>query len=165
MPFEADAGDDKQVSSNQPLTISATDINEPAIYNWFDMNGNLIFQGKNLEISNAIAQKYKLEVISTIDGFKDYTEVEVKMKPSFIESIIPNPSDTIIAINYNLTNADSSYMMIIGNYGSNQVSNNYIIDVNLSNTIIDISNYSNGFYTLLLIVNGEIVDVKTIVKQ
>ena len=60
-PFIADAGGDKIVDSNEPITISASDINEPAIYNWYDSNGNLIFQGKDLEIANAVTDKYKLE--------------------------------------------------------------------------------------------------------
>lgn len=89
--FEAVAPD-KEVDLNQTITISAEDINEPAIYNWYDNDGNLIYQGKDLQIANAVSEKFKLEVIATTDGFKDYKEVEVTLKPSTLENIVPNPA-------------------------------------------------------------------------
>lgn len=162
--FEAEAPD-KEVDLNQAITISAEDINEPAIYNWYDNEGNLIYQGKDLQIANAISEKYKLEVISTIDGFKDYTEVEVTLKPSTLENIVPNPATNNVLVSYKLNGVNSAYLMVIGYYGSNGTSNNYILDVNSNETNLNVSNYPSGFYTVALVVNGEIVDAKTLIKQ
>jgi hypothetical protein len=164
-PFIADAGGDKIVDSNEPITISASDINEPAIYNWYDSDGNLIFQGKDLEIANAVTDKYKLEVISTVDGFKDYAEVEVTLKPNRFENIAPNPASSDLTINYKLNDASSAYIMIFSYYVSNGLSYNYIVDVNASQTTIDVSNYPTGFYTVALVANGAIVDAKILIKQ
>ena len=163
-PFEAIA-DDKEVDLNQAITISAEDINEPAVYNWYDSEGNLIYQGKDLEIANAVAEKYKLEVISTLDGFKDYKEVEVKLKPSSLETIAPNPANNNVVVSYKLNGASSAYLMVIGYYGSNGTSNNYVLDVSSNQINLNISNYQNGFYTVALVVNGEIIDAKTLIKQ
>ena len=163
--FVADAGGDKEVDVNQTITISAEDINEAAIYNWYDANGNLIFTGKDLTISTDVAQKYKLEVIATIDGFKDYTEVDVKFKPSTLNIINPNPATNNVNISYKLNDVSSAYLMVIGSYGTSGTSNNYILDINSTNTNINISNYQNGFYTIALVCNGHIVDAKTLVKQ
>jgi serine protease len=55
--------------------------------------------------------------------------------------------------------------MIIGYYGSNETSNNYILDVNSNAISLNINNYPSGFYTVALVVNGEIVDAKTLIKQ
>jgi hypothetical protein len=162
--FEAEA-DDKEVDLNQAITISAEDINEPAIYNWYDNDGNLIYQGKDLQIANAISEKFKLEVISTIDGFKDYTEVEVTLKPSTLENIVPNPATNNVLVSYKLNSVNSAYLMVIGYYGSNGTSNNYILYTNSSETNLNVSNYPSGFYTVALVVNGEIVDAKTLIKQ
>ncbi len=164
-PFVADAGDDKEVDLNQPITISAVDINEPAIYNWYDNDNNLIFQGKNLQIANAVAEKYKLEVISTVDGFKDYSEMEVKINPNRLKSIAPNPVVGLTKIGYNLQYATSAYLMIVSYYMNGGVSNNYVLDVNSSETNINMSNYANGFYKVVLVVNGVISDAKIIFKQ
>ena len=163
--FEAYAGGDKEVNLNQAITISADDINEPAIYNWYNASGSLIYEGKDLYIPNAIAEKYKLEVISTADGFKDYTEVEVKIKPSKINGITPNPAYSNITVSYQLNAASSAYLMILDFYGGNGTSNNYILDLNLNAISIDVSNYPNGYYTVALIVDGDILDTKTLIKQ
>jgi hypothetical protein len=55
--------------------------------------------------------------------------------------------------------------MGLGSYNTSGISNNYILDINSTNTNIDISNYQNGFYTIALVCNGQIVDAKTLIKQ
>jgi hypothetical protein len=163
--FVADAGGDKEVDKNETITISASQISEPAIYNWYDSNGNLVFTGKDLTIATQVATKYKLEVIATTDGFKDFSEVEVNLKPSTLNSISPNPATNNVTIGYKLNEIGSAYLMIIGSYGTTGTSNNYILDPNNSETNINLSNYPNGFYTVALICNGQIVDAKTLIKQ
>lgn len=165
IPFEADAGPDKEVDLNQPITISAADINEPAIYNWYDDNGKLIFQGKDLQIANAVAKKYKLEVISTIDGFKDYSEVEVTLKPNRLKSIAPNPATDHVNVYYKVNEASSAYLMIVSYYMNGGISNNYVLDINESEANINLSNYPNGFYKVILVANGSVVDAKLLFKQ
>ncbi len=156
---------DLEVDLHEPITISAQDINEPAIYNWYDNQGVLIFQGKDLQIASAIAENYKLEVISTTDGFKDYKEVEVSLKPSILESITPNPSNNNANINYKINGANSAYLMVIGLLGNSGTSNNYILDLNSTETNLNISTYPIGFYTVALIVDGVITDAKTLFKH
>ncbi|MBI9067549.1 MAG: hypothetical protein JEZ09_09680, partial [Salinivirgaceae bacterium] len=162
--FIADAGDDREVEKNETITISAEDINEPAAYNWYDSEGNLIYQGKDLTVTADVVKAYKLEVIATTDGFKDYASVEVKFKPGTIESITPNPATDNIVVNYKINDASSAYLMVLGFYGSD-ILNNYILDVDIQETQINISNYQNGFYTVALVCDGEIVDAKTLLKQ
>jgi subtilisin family serine protease len=163
--FAADAGLDKDVDKNEPILISASQMSEPAIYNWYDESGNLIFTGKDLTIATQVATKYKLEVIATADGFKDYSEVEVNIKPSILSNISPNPSSDNVIVGYKLNEVGSAYLMIIGGYGTIGTSNNYIIDINSTETNINISTYPNGFYTVALVCNGKIVDAKTLIKQ
>lgn len=164
-PFIADAGGDKIVDKNQTITISAQQINEAAIYNWYDSEGRLVCTGKDLIISADVAKKYKLEVIATVDGFKDYAEINVNFKPSTLEIITPNPASNLVNISYKLNDVSSAYLMVLGSYETIGTSNNYILDINSSNINIDISNYQNGFYTLALVCNGQIIDAKTLVKQ
>lgn len=125
----------------------------------------MIFTGKDLTISTDVAIKYKLEVIATIDGFKDYAEVNVNFKPSTLEIILPNPASSLVNINYKLNDVNSAYLMVLGSYGTTGTSNNYILDINSTNTDLDLSNYQNGFYTIALVCNGQIVDAKTLIKN
>lgn len=61
--------------------------------------------------------------------------------------------------------ASSAYLMIISYYMNGGVSNNYVLDVNSSETIINLTSYANGFYKVVLVVNGVISDAKIIFKQ
>jgi serine protease len=162
--FVADA-DDKEKDRNETITISAKQISEPAVYNWYDAEGNLIFVGKDLTVATDVAKKYKLEVIATADGFKDYTEVEVKLKPSVLSVIAPNPATDNVTIGYKINEGGSAYLMILGGYGTNSASNNYIINPELGEININLANYGSGFYTVALVVNGHIIDAKTLAKE
>lgn len=160
--FVANAGDDKEVDLNETITITAEDINEIAEYNWYDSEGNLIYQGKDLSVSTDVTKKYKLEVV-TADGFKDYDEVEIKLRPGYIQTISPNPSSNTINVDYKLNGATSAYIMVIGT--NNGTSNNYIIDTNSNSISIDVSSYQTGYYTVALVCNGQITDAKQLLKQ
>lgn len=163
--FIANAGNDKEIDENETITLSAEQINEAAIYNWYDTDGNLIYQGKDLTVSADVTKKYKLEIVSETDGYKDYDEVQVKIKPSIIENISPNPASNQMQVYYKLNGVNSAYLMIIGQYGTNGTSNNYVLNTTSSQTTINLSNYTNGFYTVALVCNGQIVDAKILIKQ
>jgi hypothetical protein len=89
----------------------------------------------------------------------------VNIKPSILSNISPNPSSDNVIVGYKLNEVGSAYLMIIGGYGTIGTSNNYIIDINSTETNINISTYPNGFYTVALVCNGKIVDAKTLIKQ
>ena len=103
--------------------------------------------------------------IAKADGFNSYDEVKVKLKPSIIENISPNPASNQMQVYYKLNGVSSAYLMIIGQYGTNGSSNNYVLNTSSSETTINLSNYTNGYYTVALVCNGEIVDAKTLIKQ
>ena len=44
-------------------------------------------------------------------------------------------------------------------------SNNYIVDLNANQANINLTNYPTGYYTVALVVNGQIADTKTLIKQ
>lgn len=98
--FDANAGDDEVIDSNQSVTISAQEIAGDATYNWYDPDGNLIFTGTDLTVSPEITMTYMLEVISDLDGFKDYDEIQIIVSPNRIESLVPNPVSTQLIIDY-----------------------------------------------------------------
>lgn len=162
-PFKANAGGDKVIKEGESVAISAIPISESATYNWYDQEGNLIYEGSAFSISPEITRKYKLEVITDVDGFKDYDEMEVKVNPFWIESISPNPASSQVNIGYVADKATSAYLMLLNQ--TSTVSNNYIIDTNLSEKSINISTYQNGVYTLVLVCDGVAVDAKNLVIQ
>ncbi|MFC0345321.1 S8 family peptidase [Epilithonimonas hispanica] len=83
---------------------------------------------------------------------------------STLESIAPNPASHNIEVNYILREARSASLMIVSQ-SSNNSTNTYDLDLNTTQTSISISNYLSGQYIIALVVNGEVVDSKALIKQ
>ena len=161
--FLADAGDNLETDKNETITLSAAQINEAAVYNWYDPDGNLIYTGKDLTVSADVTKQYKLEIVADADGFKDYDEVDVTVNQFYLNTIVPNPTTNTVTINYKTIDIASAYLMVIGT--NNNTSNNYIINTNQEQTTLDVTNYPIGYYTIALVCNGDIVDAKTLIKN
>lgn len=161
--FTADAGDDKEVERNESVTLQAETINEDAVYNWYDTEGNLIATGSTLTISPEFSNQYKLEIISDLDGLKDYDDISVTINPYRIISISPNPTNSQVTVNYQVDGANSSYVMIVNQNTGN--SENYILDTSLNTVNIDLSHLSTALYSVILIADGEIQDSKNLLKN
>ncbi len=162
-PFNADAGSDEEIEKNETVTITAGTINESATYNWYDPSGNLIHTGTDLTVTPQMTQTYKLEVITDIDGFKDYDEVQVNVNPYRLESLVPNPTSHQVTVNYLADGAGSGYIMVVNTNTGN--SDNYILDVQQTHVSIDVSPYTAGLYNVILVCDGEVQNSKTLIKQ
>jgi hypothetical protein len=163
--FNASASD-ISANRNQIVTLEVDEINEDAVYNWYDEEGNLIYTGTSLNVVADIAKTYKVEIIADEDGFKDYTDVEISLNPHQLTNISPNPSSSNITVNYNLNLPLSAYLSIVGYVGNDTgIRRNYILNIESSQTNIDISNYATGYYTVALFCDGEIVETLNLIKQ
>jgi subtilisin family serine protease len=161
-PFYSNA----QVIQNENSSkLIAEDIGEPAIYNWYNSNGNLIYSGSEFSVNTDITKTYRLETTSELDGFKDYKEIEVIGANDLysLNTIQPNPANSQVIISYNITSASTAYL-IITNLSTN-TSNNYVLNPDSSSININLSNYVGGIYTVSLICNGNLVDSKNLIKN
>ena len=161
--FYANAGSDLLVSHNTNVDLSANDIGEGAIYNWYDSEGNLIYTGKDFSVSAEITEKYKLEVIALADGVKDYDEIEVKVKDGEIITMSPNPANTLSTIEYKIVNASSAYLILSRPYSGTQ--NQYIINPTINQTTINVSGLTTGVYSVILVCDGVAKDVKSLIIE
>lgn len=161
--FVADGGSNESISKDESVELSASSIGEPAIYNWYDSNGTLLYTGQNITVSPEFTEKYKLEIIAENDGYKDYDEVTVSVKQYEITSISPNPVINNVTVVYDSENATSGYLQILSPFGT--FSSNYIIDVQQEEITIDISSYASGVYSAILVIDGVSVDSQNLLKQ
>jgi len=161
--FIADAGDDKIIERNESVLISANFIDAEATYNWYDSDGNLIYSGENFNASPEITTKYKLEIISSTDGFKDYDEIVVKVNPHSITSLSPNPATNQVIVNYKAQDANSAYLIITNVI--NGTSYNYITLPSETSKTINTTNYISGIYTVTLVCEGVISDSKNLIVE
>lgn len=133
--FTAEAGNNKKIEKNETVTLTASLINENASYNWYDPDGNLIHSGTDLTITPEMTKTYKLEVVSNMDGFKDYDEVKVTVNPYSLGTLIPNPATNQVTVNYLADGASSGYLMVVNLNTAH--TNNYILDPEHFNINID----------------------------
>jgi subtilisin family serine protease len=166
VPFYANAGADIYAFEGDPITLTAANIGEPAIYNWYDSGGNLVCENRIFETEATNQEKYKLEVIARSDGYKDYDEVWVKIVPGKIESIKPNPANNNVKVTCvfnNVASAADAYLTISNQSGT--VLTNYPLSMSPQTVDFNVSNYTPGTYIVTLICTGQIADSKTFVKQ
>lgn len=161
--FQAQAIGPATAIKNAPISLSATIIDEEATYNWYDSEGNLIHQGENFDITPTKTETYKLEVIATKDGFKDYDQVSISVPPHEIISISPNPSSTTIRVDYFAQGATEGYLSVVNT--STAATHNYVLDLSEETITIDISNLTNGYYEVALVTDNQVQDSETILKN
>lgn len=106
------------------------------MYNWYDNEGNLIYEGADFTTFVEVGKKYKLEVIALSDGYKDYSEVEVSLKPNEIKTLSPNPASGMVTVTYKINEGDTAYLSGTDIYNPN-ISNNYILDINSNSITFD----------------------------
>ncbi len=151
------------INSNS-TTLVAENIGESAVYNWYDSEGNMIYTGTELTVSPEITKSYKLEIISDIDGFKDYKEVEVTGNSPFtLGTLVPNPTNFQVTVSYNASSATSAYLIITNTVTAG--SENHILNTSNNQISVNLSNYSSGIYTVTLVCDGAIVDSKSLIKN
>ncbi len=161
--FLANAGDDETIDRSESVTLQAEDINEAAVYNWYGPDGTLIYTGATMTVSPEITQQYKLEIISDLDGLKDYGEVTVTVNPYRIISMAPNPVSSLLTIDYMAEGVSSAYIMVLNQ--STGASGNYILNTTENEIILDLTGHTTGLYSIILVCNGEIQDTKNLLKQ
>ncbi len=162
--FYAKPGNDIFIDKGQTVTLNAVTIGEPALYNWYDSKGNLIYQGANFTTSVAIGEKYKLEVIALSDGYKDYGKVKIGLKPNRIKILYPNPTTGQVTVKYQINRGNNAYLAITPLNGGNTQSN-YILDIQDHSFDMDLSLMPTGSYVLTLIVEAKVADSKLLLKQ
>ena len=156
---------DVETSTNSnSTTLVAENIGESAVYNWYDSEGNLIYSGTELTVSPEITKTYKLEIISDLDGFKDYKEVEViGNSPYSLGTMVPNPASSQVTISYDASSATSAYLIITNTITTG--SENHILNTSNNQVSVNLSSYPSGIYMVTLVCNGAIVDSKSLIKN
>lgn len=161
--FNADAGEDLEIEEGDIAELNAASIGEDAIYKWYNGNGELIHTGENVAVSPDATTTYKLEVIATTDGFKDYDEVTVEIKKNKIISVSPNPAASFIDIVYKLKDVSAAHLMLVHN--TNNTSIQFDLSVADENIQLNVEEFERGYYSLILVCDDVIEDHKNILLE
>lgn len=136
--------------------ITANDINQPAIFNWYNSNNTLVHTGNSF--LNNKNEDLLLEVKSLKDGFKDYKLITYKENYDLKGNIkiYPNPTSSILNIEYDNSKYSNSYISLV-KIDSNKF-DNYIFDSNSKKISIDVSGKKSGIYRLLIVCDNKIME-------
>lgn len=160
--FDAETGDDLVVTKNSTVTVSAENIGENAIYNWYNAADSLIGSGENLSITASSTSKYKLEVIATADGYKDYDSIFVVTTLGKITGISPNPANGQVTISYDLSSDVTSATIVIAN-ATGQVLYSAPLDVTQTTHTVNLQAIPTGQYTVRIEFQGSPLDSQTLI--
>lgn len=163
--FYANAGDNILTERYSTVSLRAEEIGEPATYRWFNQNGVMVHSGQELLLSATNPTTYRLEVTATADGFRGYDTVSITLMPPHITAIVPNPtSQNTVTIQYSLPDSSTAQLRVSNAYSPSETIGTFTISTGESQSTIDISNFTQGIYSVSLVVNGVIVDTKNFVR-
>ena len=162
--FKAKAVDDKTVLPAEPVSFRAEPISEDAIYTWFDQKGDTVARGLNLTVTPTSTQHYKLEVVATADGFKDYDSVQATVRNGAIVSLSPNPTDNQLTITYRLAAGITNATIEISDVQNLSVQS-YPVAATATTKTVSLAGLTAGTYVVKLIINGETVDTQQVIKN
>jgi len=154
------AGTSRTSNANGSETFNVQDINEEAIYNWYDEDGVLIYSGSDFTVSNLVAKEYKLEVIAESDGHKDYKTVATEDKRG-IEYISPNPASSGTVISYTVASTDTVYIMLT--HSTTGMQHNFILNAVNNSITLPTSLLAQGQYVVNFVANGIMIDAKHLI--
>ena len=166
--FHANAGNDTAVLLNTTATLHATQINEDAIYRWYDKQRNFKYEGMYYSVVPSQTSEYILEVTAESDGYRDLDTVKVTVVPGCIRSITPNPvADNWVNVSYEYSTTVTSTQLLIYNTGTTSLVGNYDLSNmdNVSSLDIEVTNYPTGSYTIVLVCDNNVVDSKILIRQ
>ncbi|MGB0870110.1 MAG: hypothetical protein ACPGSD_10975 [Flavobacteriales bacterium] len=107
----------------------------------------------------------QLEVITTSDKYKDYDQKNIVVTDGLICNISPNPASILTEVCVELSEGTSSAVLMVYNVNHNLV-NNYIVQGSGETQVqLDLSNYTQGTYQVVLIIDGVVSDMHNIIKQ
>ena len=162
--FKAKALDDKTVLPAEPVSFRAEPISEDAVYTWFDQKGDTVARGLNLTVTPTSTQHYKLEVVATADGFKDYDSVRATVRNGAIVSLSPNPTDNQLTITYRLAAGITNATIEISDVQNLSVQS-YPVTATATAKTVSLAGLTAGTYVVKLIINGETVDTQQVIKN
>ena len=162
--FKAKAVDDQTVLPAEPVSFRAEPISEDAVYTWFDQKGDTVARGLNLTVTPTSTQHYKLEVVATADGFKDYDSVQATVRNGAIVSLSPNPTDNQLTITYRLAAGITNATIEISDVQNLSVQS-YPVTAAATAKTVSLASLTAGTYVVKLIINGETVDTRQVIKN
>lgn len=157
------AGSDITIERGETATLKAKYF-DCANHIWLNDQTQIIGKDSTLTISPIKTSEYNLKTVSSEGCYSDAkVKVIVTDPKKAITDISPNPASNDVTIKYKLKNTHSAQLRFVSI--DNSFKQNFNLNTPSHQTSINISDFPNGVYALLLICDGTIEDSKTLIIQ
>lgn len=149
---------------NGQFTLSANNISEPVSYQWLDRDRNVLGTDNSLTIPvQELNKQYTLKVTAEQDGAVAYATLDKNTELCAI-SVSPNPFVNMINVQLPYAATTASTLRVSPVTG-NAPMVDYKIETGAKTVTIPAESWQSGVYVVSLLVNGQIMDSKQIIKQ
>lgn len=147
------------------VILEATNICEPAKYEWFDKNGKTVGIGERIAVVPTSSNKdYTLRVESEIDGAVSYAVTSIEPATMGFERISPIPFRSHINIKL-MSPADNNTEITLTSVTGKGLQESFPVKNGERELTIYTSQHAKGNYLLSLIRNGAIIETKQIIHE
>ena len=160
--FQAVALGDREAFAGGNITLTAEDIGEPAQYIWRTLDGTILAEGLQLNLTVQGPQVCLLEVIADADGYKDFDTVHISVIEGAIINLAPNPSNHQTFVAYRLADGVTGAMLTLTNAAGRVVYSAPLTSGAAGHTL-NLQSLPEGHYVVSLVAHGVTLDSKTLV--
>lgn len=155
---------DKILESGGKVKLTAKNVSEDAVYEWYDKDGNLVGKGKELTLGpTAASGEYTLRVVAVKDNVANSATVNVEQRPLIIKDIeVTNPGKVKVDFNYPVPeNVSARVSSPTGNTSVEE----YKIDSGATQATFHITNQMSDIMQMSIAENGKVIETRKIIMK
>lgn len=156
------AYEDKSALAGDGIQFTAASTASDAEYVWFNMVGDTIGIGDELNVTASTTQRYYLVGRSELDEAIGYDSVTVTVRLAAITALTPNPANNQTVVGYRLATNVTSATVVITN-ATGQVLYSAPLDVTQTTHTVNLQAIPTGQYTVRIEFQGSPLDSKTLI--
>lgn len=156
------AYEDKSALAGDGIQFTAASAASDAEYVWFNMVGDTIGIGDELNVTASTTQRYYLVGRSELDEAIGYDSVTVTVRLAAITALTPNPANNQTVVGYRLATNVTSATVVITN-ATGQVLYSAPLDVTQTTHTVNLQAIPTGQYSVRIESQGSPLDSKTLI--
>lgn len=154
---------DKILESGGKVKLTAKNVSEDAVYEWYDKDGNLVGKGKELTLGpTAASGEYTLRVVAVKDNVANSATVNVEQRPLIKDIEVTNPGKVKVDFNYPVPeNVSARVSSPTGNTSVEE----YKIDSGATQATFHITNQMSDIMQMSIAENGKVIETRKIIMK
>lgn len=154
---------DKILVPGGKVKLTAKNVSEDAVYEWYDKDGNLVGKGKELTLGpTAASGEYTLRVVAVKDNVANSATVNVEQRPLIKDIEVTNPGKVKVDFNYPVPeNVSARVSSPTGNTSVEE----YMIDSGATQATFHITNQMSDIMQMSIAENGKVIETRKIIMK